>query len=60
MAESSRETTAVTESEANSKLWHRRLERMSEKGMKVLASMGNLPDLKFIDIGLCEDCVLGK
>ena len=33
---------------------------MSEKGMKTLLSKGKLPDLKNIDVGLCEDCIFGK
>ncbi|PKA59206.1 Retrovirus-related Pol polyprotein from transposon TNT 1-94 [Apostasia shenzhenica] len=33
---------------------------MSEKRMKVRTSKGYLPNIKYVDIGLCEDCVLGK
>ena len=33
---------------------------MSEKGMKTLLSKGKLPDLKNVDVGLCEDCIFGK
>nr|KYP32301.1 Retrovirus-related Pol polyprotein from transposon TNT 1-94 [Cajanus cajan] len=41
-------------------LWHNRLGHMSEKGMSVLKSIGRLPELKSVDVGLCEHCVLGK
>ncbi|CAA0813963.1 cysteine-rich RLK (RECEPTOR-like protein kinase) 8 [Striga hermonthica] len=41
-------------------LWHSCLGHMSEKGMKVLKSRGLLPELKSVDVGLCEHCVLGK
>jgi len=44
----------------NATLWHNRLGKMSEKGMKILHSNGSLPNLKEIDIGFCEDCVYGK
>ncbi|GKF33191.1 retrovirus-related pol polyprotein from transposon TNT 1-94, partial [Tanacetum coccineum] len=41
-------------------LWHQRLGHMSEKGMKVLASKGKIPDLHKTSIGFCKPCVLGK
>ena len=33
---------------------------MSEKWMKTHLSKGKLPDLKNVDVGLCEDCIFGK
>ncbi|GKA04546.1 retrovirus-related pol polyprotein from transposon TNT 1-94 [Tanacetum coccineum] len=33
---------------------------MSEKGMKILASKGRIPDLEKAVVGFCEPCVLGK
>ncbi|GJZ50418.1 retrovirus-related pol polyprotein from transposon TNT 1-94 [Tanacetum coccineum] len=33
---------------------------MSEKGMKILASKGRIPDLQKAIVGFCEPCVLGK
>ncbi|KAE8673187.1 hypothetical protein F3Y22_tig00111807pilonHSYRG00005 [Hibiscus syriacus] len=30
------------------------------KGMKTLLSKGKVPDLKNVDVGLCEDCIFGK
>ncbi|CAA0831536.1 Uncharacterized mitochondrial protein AtMg00300 [Striga hermonthica] len=45
---------------SQSHLWHSRLGHMSEKGMKVLKSRGLLPELESVDVGLCEQCVLGK
>ncbi|KAE8703438.1 cytochrome P450 71A9-like [Hibiscus syriacus] len=51
---------AVADADGKSNLWHQRLGHMSEKGMKTLLSKGKLPDLKNIDVGLCEDCIFGK
>ena len=59
MTSESRDTISVADSSVDSKLWHRRLGHMSEKGMKLLASKGKLPDLKSVDAGLCEDCIYG-
>ena len=44
----------------NAKQWHDRLGHMSEKGMKVLSTRGLLPGLDSVDVGMCEDCILGK
>ena len=55
-----RDKISVADSSVDSKLWHRRLGHMSEKGMKLLASKGNLPDLKSVNVGLCEECIYGK
>ncbi|KAL5799969.1 hypothetical protein ACOSQ3_033067 [Xanthoceras sorbifolium] len=33
---------------------------MSEKRTKTLLSKGKLPNLKVVDVGLCEDCIFGK
>ncbi|KAL5859349.1 hypothetical protein ACOSQ4_000645 [Xanthoceras sorbifolium] len=51
---------AVADADGKSNLWHQRLGHMSEKGMKTLLSKGKLPDLKAVDVGLCEDCIFGK
>ena len=51
---------ATVDSGGKSNLWHQRLGHMSEKGMKTLLSNGKLPDLKSVDVGLCEDCIFGK
>ncbi|KAL5745542.1 hypothetical protein ACOSP7_026688 [Xanthoceras sorbifolium] len=51
---------AVADADGKSNLWHQRLDHMSEKGMKTLLSKGKLPDLKAVDVGLCEDCIFGK
>ncbi|KAE8664296.1 hypothetical protein F3Y22_tig00112801pilonHSYRG00056 [Hibiscus syriacus] len=50
----------VTDADGKSNLWHQRLSHMSEKGMKTLLRKGKLPDLKNVDVGLCEDCIFGK
>ena len=60
MTSESRDTISIADSSVDSKLWHRRLGHMSEKGIKLLASKGKLPDLKSVDVGLCEDCIYGK
>jgi hypothetical protein len=41
-------------------LWHHRLGHMSEKGMQILHKRNLFPDLKQIDLDLCEHCVYGK
>jgi hypothetical protein len=41
-------------------LWHHRLGHMSEKGMQILHKRNFLPDIKQIDLVLCEHCVYGK
>ena len=51
---------AVTEVVNNSSLWNQRLGHMSEKGMKLMATKGKLSNLKLVDIGVCEHCILGK
>ena len=60
MTSESRDIISVADSSVDSKLWHRRLGHMSEKGMKLLASKGKLSDLKSVDVGFCEDCIYGK
>ncbi|KAE8695627.1 Potassium transporter 10 [Hibiscus syriacus] len=50
----------VADADGKSNLWHQRLGHMSEKGMKTLLSKGKLPDLKNVDVGLCEDYIFGK
>jgi len=57
---SSRDTIVVVEVSTNESLWHRRLGHMSEKGMKMLLSEGKLPELKSINLDMCESCILGK
>ncbi|GKA17481.1 retrovirus-related pol polyprotein from transposon TNT 1-94 [Tanacetum coccineum] len=47
-------------SRGNAALWHQRLGHMSEKGMKILALMGRIPDLQKAVVGFCKPCVLGK
>ena len=54
------EVDAVEEDQKTSTLWHQCLGHMSEKGMKMLASKGSIPDLKKVTIDFCEPCVMGK
>nr|GEY89640.1 hypothetical protein [Tanacetum cinerariifolium] len=56
---SNRINTAI-DGRGNAALWHHMLRHMSEKGMKILASKGRIPDLQKALIGFCEPCVLGK
>lgn len=53
-------TIATTVAESTSDLWHCRLGHMSQKGMKELLSRGKLPELKSVDLGMCESCIMGK
>ncbi|GKE11247.1 retrovirus-related pol polyprotein from transposon TNT 1-94 [Tanacetum coccineum] len=41
-------------------LWHQRIGHMNDKGMKILASKGKIPDLQKACIGFYEPCVMGK
>jgi hypothetical protein len=60
MTTNNRDTIAIADKGADSKLWHLRLGHMSEKGMKVLLSKGKLSELKSVESDLCEGCILGK
>ncbi|GJW07072.1 retrovirus-related pol polyprotein from transposon TNT 1-94 [Tanacetum coccineum] len=51
---------ATIDGRSNVGLWHQRLGHMSEKGIKILASKGRIPDLQKAVVGVCEPCVLGK
>lgn len=54
------DTIASTEEENQAVLWHCRLDYMSQKGMKILQLKGKQPELKNIDLDICESCILGK
>jgi hypothetical protein len=41
-------------------LWNHRLGHMSDKGMQILHKINLLPNIKQIDLDLCEHCVYGK
>ncbi|GJZ27492.1 retrovirus-related pol polyprotein from transposon TNT 1-94 [Tanacetum coccineum] len=51
---------AAINGRGNATLWHQGLGHMSEKGMKILAAKGRIPDLQKDVVGFCELCVLGK
>ena len=51
---------AVAEAINSSSLWHQRLGHMSHKGMKLMVKAGKLSNLKHVDVGACEHCILGK
>ena len=60
MTSSPKDTIAIVEASADTSLWHHRLGRISEKGMKMLLSKGKLAELKSIDFDMCESCILEK
>ena len=60
MIANDKDIAAVANSTEDSKIWHCRLGHMSEKEMKIMTAKGKLGDLKSIDIGLCEDYIMGK
>jgi hypothetical protein len=51
---------AVAEATNSSSIWHQRLGHMSEKGMKIMQSKGKMSNLKHVNFGVCEHCILGK
>jgi hypothetical protein len=55
-----RDTIAIADASAEADLWHQRLGHMSEKGLKVMHSLGKLPKLKSVNIDFCENCIFGK
>ena len=57
---SPRDTIAIAKASTETSLWHRRLGHMSEKGMKMLLLKGKLPELKSINLDMCESFILGK
>ena len=50
----------VAEGASGSCLWHNKLGHMSTKVMKMLVAKGALEGLKFVDMDLCERCVMVK
>ncbi|KAL8092162.1 hypothetical protein AgCh_034456 [Apium graveolens] len=60
LKDASYEANTVADEIESSTLWHIRLGHMSEKGMKLLTSKGKIPELKNMEVGFCEPCVLGK
>ena len=60
MTSSPRDTIVVAEAGTNASLWNHRRGFMSEKGMKMLLSKGKLPELRSINLDMCEICILGK
>ena len=61
-----RETTrklnvvVVSKEETSPYLWHKRLGRMNEKGLKILVGKNLLPSLKYYELDLCEHCIYGR
>ena len=60
MTSSPKDTIAVANASTDTSLWHYRLGHISEKGMRMMLSKENLPELKSIDFDMCESCILGK
>ena len=50
----------VAKSASNSSLWKNRLGHVSVKEMKMLITKGVLEDLKSVDIGTYENCIMSK
>jgi transposase InsO family protein len=50
----------VVENETFTKLWHKRLGHMSEKGLQVLAKKQLLPNIKCTSLMPCTHCLVGK
>lgn len=44
----------------STKLWHKRLGHMSEKGLQILAKKELLPNTKGVSLKTCVDCLAGK
>ena len=51
---------SVASSEADTRVCHRRLGHMSEKGIKIMLSKDNLLELKSVELDFYEDCVYRK
>lgn len=51
---------AYTGSDDMTKLWHKRLGHMSERGMQTLSKLGLLGGHKVKNLEFCEFCVFGK
>ena len=60
MISSSRASISVASSKLDVRVWHWRLEHMSEKRMKVILSKDKLSVLRSIDLDFCKDCVTGR
>ncbi|XP_074363067.1 uncharacterized protein LOC141703433 [Apium graveolens] len=58
--ESSYEANIDADEIGSLSLWYKRPSYMSEKGMKLLTSKGDIPELKNVEIGFCEPWFLGK
>ena len=54
------DTLAVADGNMTSNMWHNRLGRISEKGMKILQSRVKLPSIESKDIDMCKDCIFKK
>jgi len=51
---------SVASSEADVRVWHRRLKHTSENRMKVMLSKDKMSGLKSVELDFCEDCVYEK
>jgi hypothetical protein len=53
--------TTISENDSDSiRLWHQRLDHMSERGLKVLSGHNLLPNLKSLKLDFCKHCIYGK
>jgi hypothetical protein len=51
---------SLASTEVDTTLWHHRIRHMSDKGMQILHKRNLLPDIKQVDLDLCEHYVYGK
>ena len=59
-ASTSKGIVNVTENDSSTKLWHKRLSHMSEKGLNCLAKKNQLSGLKSATLKNCAHCLSGK
>jgi hypothetical protein len=57
---STESSISLASTRVDTTLWYHRLGNMSEKEKQILHKRNLLPDLKQIDLDLCEHCVYGK
>jgi len=54
------DTSATTENEDTTRLWHMRLGHISKRGLQVLHKRSALPGIKYYKPDLCKFCIRGR
>ena len=54
------DTSATTEKEDITKLWHMYLGHMSERDVQILHNKGALPGIKYCKLNLFKFCIMGR